>query len=315
MLKRMNKIIPVILLLLLIFGREELPAQHLKISSDRRFIITDEGNPFFYLGDTAWELFHRLTREEADLYLENRAAKGFTVIQAVVLAELNGLIDPNPYGHVPLNDLDPENPNEYYFRHVDYIVRKAASLGLTIGMLPTWGDKFNLKWGKGPEIFTSENAFTFGRFLGQRYKDDPVIWILGGDRNPDDEEDLAIIRSMAKGLEEGDGGNHLMTYHPQGGENSSTWFHNDEWLDFNFFQSGHGPRDAPNYEHPIQNRKLQPIKPTMDGEPRYEDHPVRFKPGEYGHFGRREIVTHQNNKECNEKRNGYFFPYGAGLYR
>jgi hypothetical protein len=89
---------------------------------------------------------------------------------------------------------------------------------------------------------------------------------------------------MANGLEEGDGGNHLMTYHPQGGENSSTWFHNDEWLDFNFFQSGHGPRDAPNYEHTIRNRKLQPAKPTIDGEPRYEDHPVRFKPGEYGWF-------------------------------
>ena len=43
------------------------------------------------IGDTAWELFHRLNREDAMMYLENRADKVFTVIKAVVLAELDGL--------------------------------------------------------------------------------------------------------------------------------------------------------------------------------------------------------------------------------
>src|SRR5215207_4733119 len=70
-------------------GAQSLPK--LKVSSDHRSLIREDGTPFFYLGDTAWELFHRLTREDADRYLENRAAKGFTVIQAVVLAELDGL--------------------------------------------------------------------------------------------------------------------------------------------------------------------------------------------------------------------------------
>jgi hypothetical protein len=257
--------------------------QHLSISDDQRFLKRDN-TPFFYLGDTAWELFHRLDRQGADLYLENRAKKGFNVIQAVVLAELDGLQDPNPYGEVPLMEMDPAKPNEAYFIHVDHIVDKAASLGMIIGMLPTWGDKFNKKWGVGPEVFTPQNAYVFGRFLGARYKDDPIIWILGGDRNPDDEDDLSIIREMARGIEAGDGGKHLMTFHPQGGNNSSQWFHHDDWLDFNFFQSGHGPRDAPNYEHTLKNYHLQPVKPTMDGEPRYEDHPVQFRPVAYGWF-------------------------------
>ncbi len=259
-------------------------SQPLKVSEDNRYLVYQDGRPFFYLGDTAWELFHRLNREEADRYLENRAEKGFTVIQAVVLAELDGLRVPNPYDDVPLVDMDPGRPNEAYFRHVDYIVDKAAELGLIIGMLPTWGDKFNRKWGQGPEVFTPDNAFEFGKFLGQRYREKPVIWILGGDRNPENEEDLSIIRKMAEGLLAGDGGSHLMTYHPQGGHNSSEWFHQDEWLDFNFFQSGHGPRDAANYEFTLRNRALLPVKPTIDGEPRYEDHPVRFRPGEYGWF-------------------------------
>src|SRR5918993_4903981 len=103
-------------------------APKLKISENKRFLVTSEGKPFFYLGDTAWELFHRLNREQADKYLEDRAKKGFTVIQAVALAELNGLNDPNPYEHTPLLENDPARPNlkdgpqNDYWDHVDYIV-------------------------------------------------------------------------------------------------------------------------------------------------------------------------------------------------
>ncbi len=136
--------------------------QPIQVHAGRRYLCRADGSPFFWLGDTAWELFHRLDRDEADLYLRDRAAKGFTVIQAVVLAELDGLTAPNPYGHTPLVGNDPTQPVEDYFRHVDFIVDKAASLGLVIGMLPTWGDKWHKKWGKGPEIFTVANARTYG---------------------------------------------------------------------------------------------------------------------------------------------------------
>ena len=44
-------------------------------------------DPFFYLGDTAWELFHRLDLDEARIFLENRAAKGFNVVMAVNFSE------------------------------------------------------------------------------------------------------------------------------------------------------------------------------------------------------------------------------------
>ena len=84
----------------------------LKVSSNHRYLIHADGTPFFYLGDTAWELFHRLTREEADRYLENRRQKGFTVIQAVVLAEFDGLKVPNPYGETPLINNDPTQPTK-----------------------------------------------------------------------------------------------------------------------------------------------------------------------------------------------------------
>src|SRR5499433_4451853 len=100
-------------------------APKLKVTENRRYLQYENGKPFFYMGDTAWELFHRLNREEATHYLTNRSQKGFTVIQAVVLAQLGGLTVPNPYGDLPLIGGDPARPNEAYFRHVDFIVNKA----------------------------------------------------------------------------------------------------------------------------------------------------------------------------------------------
>ncbi len=259
----------------------------LKISENQRFLVLQDGSPFFYLGDTAWELFHRLDREEADRYLADRARKGFTVIQAVALAELDGLNDPNPYGHRPLVDNDParpdvkEGPNNDYWDHVDYIVRSAESLGLVIGVLPTWGDKWNKKWGVGPEVFNEQNARAYGRWLGHRYQDNAIIWILGGDRPIETEAHRDIIRAMAEGLSEADGGRNLMTFHPTGGRGSSEWFHDDEWLDFNMRQNGHVVQFRG--DQTLADYRRSPVKPVIDGEPIYEDHPIAFKANENGH--------------------------------
>ena len=192
-------------------------AAQLKISPDKRHLVKKDGTPFFWLGDTAWELFHRLTREEATEYLHNRAEKGFTVIQAVALAELDGLDTPNVYGDKPLINNDPLQPNEAYFRHVDFIIDEANKQGLIMALLPSWGDKwFKDKWGAGPEIFTPANARAYGAWIAKRYLDKDIIYVLGGDRAPRDEKDKAIIRAMAEGIRSVDGGRHLLTFHPNG---------------------------------------------------------------------------------------------------
>ena len=160
----------------------------LRVSDDKHYIVTENNEPFFWLGGTAWEMLHRLNKEETMMYLRDRAGKGFTVIQTVVLAELDGLNTPNAYGHLPLINNDPTNLNEEYFKHVDYVIQQAQNLGLYIGLLPTWGDKFNKKWGVGPEIFTPENAEIYGELLARRYLgQNNIIWILGGDRLPEND--------------------------------------------------------------------------------------------------------------------------------
>ncbi len=165
------------------------------MSENQRFLVTGDGRPFFWLGDTAWELFHRLNREEAERYLRNRAERRFTVIQAVVLAELDGLNAPNPYGERPLVDHDPTRPNERYFAHVDWIVARANALGLYVGMLPTWGDKWNKKWGVGPGDLHAGERGGLRRVARPALHATPASsGSLGGDRPVESDAHRAIMR-------------------------------------------------------------------------------------------------------------------------
>lgn len=266
-----------------------LPAQRVTVHPNGRFLATEDGQPFFYLADTAWELLHRLDRAAVDHYLQTRHAQGFNVIQTVALAELDGLNTPNPYGHTPLFDNDPARPNPAYFEHVDYVLDRADSLGMYVALLPTWGDKLDRKsWGVGPEVLTTANAAAFGRWLGARYKErDNLIWIIGGDRNPrEGGGDVAVWNALAAGILATAGGTDrtLMSYHPQptdaGG--SSRWFHNEGWLDFNMHQTGHCANRA-THELISHDYGLQPTKPVLDGEPIYEDHPNCFNAKELGY--------------------------------
>lgn len=250
----------------------------LVVSDNKRFIIHEDGTPFFFFADTAWQLFHRLTREEIEHYFQNRASKGFTVIQAVILPELDGLQIPNRYGALPLINSDPETPNEAWFDWIDEVVAMAQEYGLYMALVPTWGDKVDKKWGVGPEIFSVENAYEYGKFLGKRYKDIPnIIWMNGGDRSAEG-ENYAIWDALARGIKSEDK-HHLMTFHPQGERSSSEWFHQSDWCDFNICQTSHSQTDYAIYEQLlVKDYRLKPVKPCMDAEPRYEDIPVGFKP-------------------------------------
>ncbi len=210
---------------------------------------------------------------EAEEYLEIRKQQGFNVILAAALAELDGLHTPNAMGDLPLQFDDPNFPNEPYFCFMDEIIRLAASKGLYIGLLPTWGDKVTKQWGIGPEIFDPDNARSYGRFLGNRYRDDHnLLWVLGGDRQGDGDESL--WNAMAEGITAGLGKRPFFTFHPREGKSSSEWFHKTDWLDMNMLQSGHRLLDTPNWHAVYSDYLLLPQKPVLDGEPNYEDHPI-----------------------------------------
>jgi hypothetical protein len=264
----------------------------LEVHSNGHALMDERGEPFFWLGDTAWCLFQRLTQAEAEHYLSTRAQQGFNVIQIVALSEADGLRVPNPNGDVPFHDLDPAKPNERFFEYVDWVIRRAGELGMYVALLPMWGDKLMPDWGIGPAVFFDkpEVMRSYGEWLGMRYRDDSnVIWMLGGDRPAVVTEDFPyksaetpnydyrpLWGALTEGIEAGVGAHPLMTYHIMGGPvRTSQQIHNEAWLDVNSMQSGHGGgHDVPVWEAVEADYALTPPKPTIDLEPNYEDHPV-----------------------------------------
>ncbi|MBN2183189.1 MAG: glycoside hydrolase family 140 protein [Sedimentisphaerales bacterium] len=264
----------------------------LVVSENNRFLQHENGKPFFWLGDTGWLLFGKLDRDEVQIYLENRRRKGFNVIQAVAIwsiPQLNAygdsaLLEDDPSKPLTTPGNNPDNESEYdYWDHVDFVVQTAAQKGIYIAMLPTWGS--SVKSGR----FTIEKAQTYAKWLSERYKDKPnIIWIMGGDTTGDLRTE--IWQALGTTLHEEDK-NHLMTFHPFGRTQSSTWFHNEDWLDFNMFQSGHQRYDQrrpdtdmskwkgeDNWKYVLEDYAKKPPKPTIDGEPSYENIPQGLIP-------------------------------------
>ena len=253
-----------------------------RVSYNHRFLVTSDGKPFFWLGDTAWELFHRLDRAEAERYLRDRAGKGFNVIQAVALAELDGLTEPNRQGHLPLIEKDPTRPDvrpgpaSDYWDFMGEVIQQAGDLGLYVALLPTWGKYVTSSPfdGKVDGIFNSTNAASYGRFVGERFRSHSnVIWILGGDKAPSTPEALAIWRAMARGVTVGVTGREdydavLMTYHTSGPGHVSDYIHDEPWLDFTSAQSSHGDL-VESWRFIEKHWDRKPVKPVIDLESSY----------------------------------------------
>ena len=236
----------------------------LRVSENGRYFIKEGGAPFLYLGDTEWTLL-QCSPGEVDTYLKDRAAKKFTVVQ-ISVAGFDAL-------KKMFVDGDPARPNEEYFQFLDSVVRKAESLGLYVALVPMWSNGY-----VRPEInvLNHDTAYSYGKFLGARYRNTSVIWILGGDYFATGFED--IWRRMAAGLTEGDGGVHLKTYHPKSPRSSAQWFHAESWLDFNMLQTGHTVLNR-NYDLVAEDWARVPAKPVVDGEGGYEGIADGLSPG------------------------------------
>jgi hypothetical protein len=279
--------------------------------SNPHFLETEPGKRFFLLGDTAWELFHRLTFDQATTYLNIRHEQRFNCVLANVLPEFAEL-RPSAMGFPVLDGPDSDKPNQGHFDHIARVIGAAAKSECYVGLVCAWGDKVTAPWGAGPKLFTPndpDRARRFGKMLATRFGQANVFYVLGGDRPPtlqgfpeawyhqyaadlgfDPNTDWRPIwRAMAEGILEVRP-DAFLTYHPQGGEHSTMpHLHHEQWLHLNAIQSGHGGgrdnRDA--WRLMERDFAAVPPKPTLDMEPNYEDHPVSPWPtyhSENGYF-------------------------------
>ena len=241
----------------------------LQISADKRMIQYDDGTGFFWMGDTAWEMPIELNREEVDLYMQDRKNKGFSVIQISAVQSKNFLY--NAYGDRAFTS-NYSQPNEVYWKHIDYIIESAKKNNLYIALLPSWHYA----------LTTISEAKLYGRWISERYQNkDNIIWVVGGDSNADLENKKSVWNALGNAINNVVGSNQLITYHPSGASSSSQWFHNETWLDFNMIQSGHCAKISFGNDLIKVAYKKSQIKPVLDGEPRYETIEECFKRGNY----------------------------------
>lgn len=281
------------------------------------YIQYSDGAPFFWLGDTGWEMLHLLNRQDIAAYLSVRSKQGYNVIQTVLVSEFihsNKETDTyhfhketNFYNDSIFVNEDPEKPlvtpgndtsnaEEYdYWDNVDFAVATAEKAGIYLALLPTWGEWVTPRNGN-PLFNTTKQAYDYGWFLGNRYKRaHNIIWMLGGDRLPDERDSgIAIWRAMAEGITDGTNGEKkqdgkadysatFMTWHSF--QSSSNWFSKDAWIDVNGWGSYHSDVNNPHaYEAALADRKSSYPKPSLNLEPCYEGGSINYGLQDNGYF-------------------------------
>jgi hypothetical protein len=204
----------------------------IRVSDNRRFFVGANGAPFLYHADTAWGAPYVPTPSEVTEYLNDRQAKGFTVIQTWVVG--CDASTPNYAGEAPFKGapFDVAAINEPYFANFDSIVTKAASRNMLIVASPAWfGAEGMCNRGK----LNTTNAAAWGRWLARRYKSTiNIAWIMAGDNNVvvGDSDMTQVVRAMANAIK-AEAPHHLITLHAQGGVSSGEIVHGEAWLDFN----------------------------------------------------------------------------------
>lgn len=240
----------------------------------RKNYLYEAGKPFFWLGDTAWLLTEKLSMEEIKIYLRNRSALGYNVIQVVLLYAL-----PDRQGiesEMPV--YDKMTYQKEYFEFVNEVISYAATLGIYVALLPTWGSFFKKR------ILHEDNVEEFADFLVKTFAHHAnLVWVLGGDVKGD--VNIPAYDRFGKAIKTRDT-EHLVTFHPFGRTLSARWFNDCEWLDFNMFQSGHRRYDQMRlkawddvtevyygedaWRYVVENFQYENPKPCLDGEPSYE---------------------------------------------
>lgn len=237
---------------------EKHPVYPIQISENGRYFVNGNGSPLFWIGTTQWQIFREYTLEEVELTIERIGAHGFVFIQAMLMGVGDGS-KPNVYGAVPWIDNNPLTPNEAYFSHVDSVIDIARRKGIIFSV--------TLYHQRYRKYITLENARAWAKWLAQRYKDVPnIVWSMTPEAK---DEFVPILRELAAGLGEGDGGYHLITFKPDPAPYSSSFIHGEEWLDFDSMQTW----NSVNLIYPMvtHDYSLSPTKPVLMAEGAYEE--------------------------------------------
>lgn len=233
------------------------PVYPVKVSANGRYFVDPQSQPVFWLGTTQWQLTRDYSLADVRTIVEKSRQHGFAFAQVMLLGVGDGTAA-NVDGDKPWAGVDPLTPNEAYFRHVDAVLGIARENDFVISLTV-----YHQRW---RELITDRNARAWARWLAQRYRDVPnIVWSMTPEAKP---EFVPVLRELAAGLREGDGGSQLITFKPDPAPYSSSFIHGEDWLDFDSMQTWASVELI--YPFVTKDYQMLPTKPVLMAEGAYE---------------------------------------------
>lgn len=182
------------------------------LDATKTFFIDQNGNPCFGLGDAPQELMEQLSKPQIEQYLADRQACGINILWMIAADNIYPSNPPNNFnGDAPFSGANFTNFNPAYWSYVDYVMQRCLVYGITVLFMPAFMGLSNTQgyfWNPAPSNTVLQG---YASFLGARYGGyRNLIWVIGGDADPNDSTMYAALNTFALALKAADPGRHLM---------------------------------------------------------------------------------------------------------
>ena len=247
----------------------------IRVSRDRRHFVHEDGTPFFWMADTAWNGPLKSNEFDWKNYLVERKRQGFTSVQWVATS-WRGAPDGDVDGNRAFNGKEKIRVNPSFFQRLDRRVEAINDAGLLSVPVLFWADQGD----ENPvNILPDDQAVLLARYLVARWGATYGAWFLGGDG---DYSGTNAARWRDLGQAVFGGKRHFPVFmYPKGKSWVFEEFRDEKWMTALGYQSGHDIDDATNnwIHHGPASRdwaKL-PHRPVVNIEPAYEGVPSYSK--------------------------------------
>lgn len=239
----------------------------------RHFVHAGNGQPWFYMADTAWNGPLLATAGEWDDYLAARVKQHFTAVQFVTTQWRAAYADEQ--GRTAFQILDSRLViDPVFFRRLDQRVAAMRRAGLVPVPVMLWA--LTSKAGESPGATLSVPfAAQLARYIQARYHAYGSLWFLGGDGDYRNEK-AARWKEIGRAVFPPELARRPVTLHPGGLHEPWDGLKDEPWLDYLIYQSGHGSSvqkwQWQAWRGPAQGWRMNPPRPVFDSEPNYEGH-------------------------------------------
>ena len=256
----------------------------LKISKDGRYFEYTDGTPFFLLAATNWAINTSRcglgNKQDGPFfqYLRDRKSKQFTTILMQYLRGFGDVENINGYrneGGYPFPDDDLSRLNPDYLISLDQRIKSIWDHGMVTATSVTWFGKlncfFDIVWAKRISAYLTNRYCAYNGFLSLMGEYQYALKDCGW--TPVQIEELGGL------MQEYNPYDKPVSIHPSSrinwpephNQQSSIAFHNSEWLDHNWLQTGQQADQMFNINNrSLENYNIKPVKPVFLSEGYYE---------------------------------------------